>query len=281
MTTLPFEPADITVRSTVAEIVEIYQTQIAHVREAYDILQEAGEKLTQAFGKETSYLEISALPQRCYHADTTLKEVEHDIRARCWRNLIARLGIRKVLSLKRNEELSKRLDEGDKLPDITVPEVFALFETLTANAGDFIKEAIHEVYDLLHVTPGWGTRGNYKTNQRNAFEDIGKKVILCGWVRVAYGREHFEANYYFQEKLRAVDKVFHALDSKQFAEAGYASPLIDAINTAPGGRGHTDYFRFQCYANGNLHLEFTRPDLLKLFNRYANNGTALKSGRIF
>lgn len=31
----------------------------------------------------------------------------------------------------------------------------------------------------------------------------------------------------------------------------------------------------------NLHLEFKRLDLLKEFNRIANDGSALKSGHIF
>ena len=65
-----------------------------------------------------------------------------------------------------------------------------------------------------------------------------------------------------ENELIAVDKVFYALDSKQFPES-YRSPLIDKITTTSinKGTGETEYFKFKCYGNGNLHLEFKRMDL--------------------
>jgi hypothetical protein len=279
MTTLPFEAAEISRRATIQEIVAVYQREIVRIRAAYATLADAGAALTQAFGKETTYSSISALPERCYEADRTRQQVELNIRAACWHNLIDRLGIRRLLSVKRNEELSQRLSEKDKLPEITVQEVYTLFETLTANANDFAREAIVEVYEMLRVHPDWPSGWKYKTNQRHAFEHIGKKVILGGYVEPGYGGG-YRINYYRTDRLRALDKVFHTLDSAPFNEAGYLSPLLDAITTS-SGTGQTTYFRFKCYQNGNLHLEFLRPDLLKRFNQYAADPHALKSGRVF
>ena|SRR5439155_23407886 len=43
--------------------------------------------------------------------------------------------------------------------------------------------------------------------------------------------------------------------------------LIDAIEAAKDGE--TDYFRFKCFRNRNLHLEFKRLDLVAKLNAVA------------
>ena len=43
--------------------------------------------------------------------------------------------------------------------------------------------------------------------------------------------------------------------------------LKAAICASPNGTGETRWFRFRCFRNGNLHLTFTRPDLVHEINR--------------
>jgi len=286
MSTLPFEAAELTNRSTIAEIVKTYETEIQHIRDAYAALERAAGNLTAAFGRESSYSHIDALPRQCHGVESALKEVLGEIKRTCWRNLIDRLGIRRVISLKRAEELESKLRDVDKLPEITVQTVYETLELITANANDFFNETVKEVYRAFHITPHdsdyWHAR-QLKTNLRNATEDLGKKIVSEGTVRLEWGGGSYRVEYGTRsDKLRALDKVFHALDGQPFSDAGYISPLIDAIHTSgPDGKGETPYFKFKCYQNGNLHLEFKRLDLLKEFNRIANDGTALKSGRVF
>lgn len=45
--------------------------------------------------------------------------------------------------------------------------------------------------------------------------------------------------------------------------------LHDTITNSPDGTGKTDYFRFRCCLNGNLHLEFLRLDLVAKLNAVA------------
>jgi len=42
--------------------------------------------------------------------------------------------------------------------------------------------------------------------------------------------------------------------------------LIDAIEAAKDGTGETEYLRFRCFRNRNLHLEFKRLDLVAKLN---------------
>ncbi len=46
----------------------------------------------------------------------------------------------------------------------------------------------------------------------------------------------------------------------------YHGPLYDAITDSSDGTGKTDYFKFRCCINGNLHLEFLKADLVARLN---------------
>jgi hypothetical protein len=66
-----------------------------------------------------------------------------------------------------------------------------------------------------------------------------------------------------------MDQIFHLLDGAGLMRSHHG-PFSAAITTSgPKGTGSTDYFKFRCCKNGNLHLESLREDLLKEFNRRA------------
>ena len=62
--------------------------------------------------------------------------------------------------------------------------------------------------------------------------------------------------------------MFHALDGNGTIKT-HRGPLIDAKEAAKDGTGETDYFRFRCFRNRNLHLEFKRLDLVAKLNAVA------------
>jgi hypothetical protein len=95
---------------------------------------------------------------------------------------------------------------------------------------------------------------------------IGPKVIITCCVS-SYG-----TNHYRDQNLRALDNVFHRPHGK--AAPKYPDDLVTTINQAM--RQHkteieTGYFRCRWYPNGNLHLEFSRLELLKELNRYGGD----------
>jgi hypothetical protein len=78
---------------------------------------------------------------------------------------------------------------------------------------------------------------------------------------------------YRVDELRALDRVFHMLDGQGLVPRSHYGELVDAIEACRGtGEGATKYFRFRMFANGNLHLWFTRADLLLRFNQIAGAG---------
>jgi len=256
-------------RSSIAEKVKAYEEAQEKIRQGYALLTEAQATLKAAFTVAGKYdSDFDVLPdRRSYYVEIgKLPEyVEGQTRRKAWRILYHTLDIDKILSIKRADEIGRKL-ENETLPEITIKNIYEVFETLVQNTNDFANEAVHEVFDWLRPhESGYGSR--YKTNEKNAKFEIGKKVILAWCVENKFGGG-FRTDYTREKNLMALDRVFHLLDGKSFNDKGYRSPLVDAINTG-GATGETDYFRYTCYGNKNLHLEFKRLDLLKEFNAVA------------
>ena len=257
-------------RGSIAEIVRAYEQAMVKIDSAYSMLQEAQEELKAAFNIGTKYdTDFGVLPgrHRNYNDNVDEKSVSQAkdvIKRKAWRQLYVTLEIDRIASIKRRDEISRHLEDGE-LPEITVKNVFELFEALNQNINDFAKESAKEVYDWLRpATDGWEIK-RFKTNQKNAVFELGKKIIKSMMVQNKYGGG-FHTNYYNEKYLIALDKVFHMLDAKSMLEGSYRSPLVDLINTSEGSTVQTDYFFCHMYQNGNLHIEFLRLDLLKSLN---------------
>jgi hypothetical protein len=186
-----------------------------------------------------------------------------------WRQLIERIGARKLLSVKRADELDKNLRDGE-LPEIEVSEIIGFLDGLRLTAKDLVTEAAWEAFDILRPAQ-YEHHKELKTNIKNARFNIGPKVILSWMVESTWGDQNFRVSYNRESALTAVDRVFHALDGIGMP-GGNRCPLVDAINTCKDGHGETEYFRFKCYLNRNLHLEFKRMDLVKRLNQIGGNG---------
>jgi hypothetical protein len=55
-------------------------------------------------------------------------------------------------------------------------------------------------------------------------------------------------------------------------------PLYDAITDSSDGTGETEYFKFKCFKNQNLHVEFKRLDLVARLNAVAG-GARLREAK--
>jgi hypothetical protein len=180
--------------------------------------------------------------------------------------ILDRSGLRKLLSVKAAKEIDEALARGD-VPAITCETVKATLAGHSAKAKDYLRDAVVEVHNWLRP------RSEYKTNSEF---DIGRKVIL-GWaVTTGWKTGSFRVNYHRDANFRALDNVF-ALLAGNPQPTSHNGPLADAICASPSGTGETEFFRFRCFKNGNLHLEFKRMDLIEKLNAIAG-GNALYSG---
>lgn len=269
------ETQELIPRQTLAQMTGAYALACDEIKQACGLMKQARERLESAFGSDHYKFRYpqNAGPE---DGDEILAEFKRD----AWRNMVGRLELRRLMSVKRSKELDEQLDERasyrytsngrsqiEPLPDLTFENVVAMLESTATQVKDFLLEAVDEVFEFLRPH-----RNQYKTNSE--FE-IGRKVIKGWWVRHGYNG-CYQVNYDRQAEVTALDNVFHLLDGKGPIKTHHG-PLSDAIGktTYAEGKGETEYFRFKCFGNCNLHLEFKRLDLLAKLNKIAG-GNRLK-----
>jgi Domain of unknown function (DUF4942) len=259
-------------RDTVAQLIENFEAAVADITQAYNLLHAAKNRLNDSFGMGQRIYSFDVLPHG-YHRGATLSndsldQVMVQIKLDAWRVIMERLELRKLLSIARREELDKQLSEGKGLPDITLENVWGMFESAIANVDRYMEEAVLEVFELLRPP-----KSKYKTNTE--FE-IGKRVILSWHVEPNFSRSGYKVRYSYDSQVTALDNAFLRLDGKGIVKT-YNGPTHQAIELAGSdGLCETDYFKLRCCQNGNLHMEFKRPDLVKRLNAIAGGARLRK-----
>lgn len=269
------ESNEIAIRSSVAELVAAWDQSAAEITAGFKLVHDAQERLKHLFSG-VSYSRFDVRNSRTNAVD--FQNPEHSLEnlsRQVWAALTERLELRKVLSLERLKQLDRQLETGTDLPPLTLDNVNAMLASNLENLEKFAEEKIHEVYEYLRPE-----RSKLKTNEKSVAAGIGSKVILSWAVEKTWSGGGFSVNYHRRDQIRAVDQVFHLLDGQKPANE-YDGALTTAISQQTkngGGLAETQYFRAKCCQNHNLHLEFKRADLVRLFNLVAG-GMRLTAAR--
>ncbi len=267
MTAAPAAPGGPVFERTASYMAREFTEATTEIKRLAHALHAATERLDAAFRTDADAdhyysrfgIELGYDGRRHIDLDDMLKAMER----RAWEVLVDALGIKNVMSVAKRKVFDEQLKSGE-LPPVSEQTILASLLGLTDQAGQFAREAAVEVFDILRPRGHWG--GQYATN--NAFR-VGRRVILPWKVEQKWGGNGFHVNYGREQELTAIDGVFHLLDGKGVMREN-KGPLVMAINaTEKTGRGETEYFRFRCYKNRNLHLEFKRLDLVKQLNGLA------------
>jgi hypothetical protein len=253
---------NVTVRLTIPELVREFDLGMHELKQGIALVTAAQERLQKAFAGPGGSYDLTAFAHHDHSLDFEKKRIR--MRGAAWRYLVSRAEIKKVASIKRAKEIDDMLAKPETLPEITINNVMGWVESLNDQSKQFLEEAAVEVYQWLRPA-----RGDYKTN--NAFK-IGKRVVLTYMIEGTWMGRGLRVRYGSEDRLRALDNVFHLLDGKGLSSS-YAGELADAIpKTAAGEFGETTFFRFRPFRNGNLHLEFKRPDLVQRLNLIGGKG---------
>lgn len=250
---------DVAKRETLTAMIGAYQQATRKVEEAYAILESAQNSLRAVFLDGPGYRFNVNDRNSTEVGKKASDEINAKIKKDAWSVIVNRMELRRLLSIRRRTELDSQIDKGE-LPELTDDNVLALFETSAANVNVYLEEAVHEVFDYLRPP-----QSRFKTNTE--FE-LGKRVILTWQVEKGWNRGKFRVNYHREKHLTALDNAFHMIDGKGPIKS-YHGPLYDAITDSPDGSGQTNYFKFRCCLNGNLHLEFLKPELVAKLNAVA------------
>jgi len=254
--------AELAKRATIAGLVATYRRAVADIESAFASIHAAETSLNDAFSLGNH--RTIRIRDRQHggvsfdNPSSTIEALKRDV----WASIVDRLEIRSMLSVKRAKELDNQLERGE-LPPVTEASVYAFARGYADNLTEIHGEAVREVFDFLRPV-----RSRHKTNSEY---EIGPKAILERMVSSDWST-HYRVNYYRAAQLTALENVFTALDGKGFAHKGYRSDVYNAVESTPldgTGKGATAYFAFRCFKNGNLHVEFRRPDLVARLNQIA------------
>jgi len=260
---------------TVEALCQAYADAQKDMAQGYRLLRRSEKRLAQFINYPNVFPERERMS--LYDGDTgepagkTIEAATKRMRSDMWRYVLQQTRVFEMCSEKQRKDFDKQLADGT-LPELTVPNVYKLVENLGDNLPRMFAEAVVETFRWLKPGFKWD---NYKTN---AGHELGRKVIRSyvmescyrGGMRVMYGRE---------QSVQAMDNVFHMLDGKGVSR--YPGNLLTAMKQAGEvdkvNECETEYFRCKWFKNGNLHIEFTRQDLVDELNRRAGDGS-LKSG---
>ena len=257
------------------EMANVYRDATAKIRELAASLDNETGRIKEAFAAESSYDFGISLHYRS--SSESIDAILHQMKLSAWGAIIEKLNIRRLMSSKRIAELDHALGRGSRnyygqeappdFPEITPENIIAVAQGYIMSATEFLEEAVVEEYEFWRPSRH---RADYK---RNSDWKLNRKIIRPWIVERNYGGG-FRCNYSNGSHVTALDNIFRMLDGKGPVEE-YKGPLSSAIETCPDGKGETEMFKFKCYGNGNLHLEFKRQDLLDLFNSIAGKSDRL------
>lgn len=263
--------------TTAEELASTFQRCTGRIRELITELGEQTDQLRDTFAKVTNrscsdyhfgvslYAESSRYSASAQSADTIIENMKRH----AWAILIDKMEVRRMMSSARQNEMSRTLngESSEPIPEITAETILDVLNGFIASADTFLAEAVREEYEFWKPH-----RETYKTNVKHSdgFTVLGRKVIREYMVENRYGGQ-FDLSYDRQSHVMSLDNIFHLLDGKGIVKE-HCGPLASAIKqSGREGIGETDYFKFKCYKNRNLHLEFKRQDLLDKFNQIAGS----------
>ena len=254
--------------TTPRELIATFADAEARVRQAFAMIDDVETTLGRTFLADSMDRRFNVYVDRNHVAWDNVAWTIDKMRRQAWRVIVQRLELRRVLSIKRWEQMDKALDH-DEVPPITAETVENFVLRWTAEAPKLIEEAIVEVFDWLR--PGEHTqRADYKTNQKNARLEIGERIVLTYMAERGWHGKGWRLNHNRAQHMTALENIFRALDGAGTATPHYQSDIETAIEKAGAdGRWSTKYFEGRCFKNHNLHLRFLRLDLLAEFNRRA------------
>lgn len=252
------------------QLLEEYKGALAKAKTGVSLLHEAKKLMATAFGGKDSVLPQGFTDFSLEDLPRMVQAIETLMRRNFWGYVADKTEIRKIMSIKRRDELDKQIyyDTETLLPEPTEKSVFDFLNSNLGRAKEFAEEAVMEVFNFLRPRK---SVHQFKTNDEFM---IGPKVLRERVMDVAYiARVAFG----YEKHLWAMDNLFRLLDGKPVPK--YPDDLVTTINTAcqqNRDSAENDYARFRWYKKGSMHIEFKRLDLVAKLNEIA--GKALLKG---
>lgn len=231
-------------QATITEICKHRDDAIEHFKAAHELLgkaHQAVDRMTEDYARERDYSkEIADFTRETDHAG--------------WQHIIDKTDFHRLMDTKARNDFTEQSRRDP--PPFTPENVLSTLRALVGDSDKIFRRGLVEAFRQLDR--------RYKSN--SAFK-VRKRMILT----------HMFDQFGFMSHSREsvlidIERVFAVLDGK--GAPGNAG-IVARIRFERQNRGmqpvqsthESDYMKVECFKNGNMHLWFTRPDLLLKVNR--------------
>lgn len=189
-----------------------------------------------------------------FNAEAALASAKEDLDRSIWNNLLDQSGMRDLMDAQAKKEFSENL--AKEVPEATEDNIHATFETLMLQAGDIFLRGLANAFTKL----------DKRFRSHDAFK-VGKVVILERVFSTISGQ--FEHGV-MRDTIVDIERIFAKLEGKQPDPSGLMGAISDSRDQGYEPQQsvtESRYFKIRGWKNGNAHLWFTRPDLVKKVNQ--------------
>lgn len=182
-----------------------------------------------------------------------LETYRREIDASAWWNVYIMSGMDVMMDRTEKEKFAKSLD-GDIAP-FTEENFEATFSALIGDANLIFARGLARTFSDL----------DRRFKSHDGFK-LGSRIILTR-VFDEYGSWNYHSR--MRDTIADIERVFAILDNKQ-PEIGALARAIEKDRKGYNARqseSETEYFRINCFKNGNAHLWFKRDDLVNRANK--------------
>ncbi len=254
---------------SIAEIVETRNNSLRTFTRAYEGVMEARQLGGQALAmlrtassggqfyeqreSRRHYIE-DIIHGRDHDREKTIAAYRHKLDASIWQGLVDKLGLRDMM----DHETKKKWDAGlaEDAPEVTETNILATFEHMIDGSGEMFRAGLANCFSKL----------DRRFKSHDVFK-LGDRIII---ERLFDDWGYYSWSCWANDALIDIERVFAKLDDQAPDPNGLREAIRESREGQRGARqsvAESRYFRVKGFKNGNAHLWFTRPDLVKKVNK--------------
>lgn len=200
------QPDALAPRLSIEEMVRVFAYAERNIRDGFALIEQAEKTLNRTFIMEGSgWVRARDRWDRVNFNDPdgAMREVRRTV----WAQLVERLELRRVMSVKAWEQLQKELRDGEDVPEITHEAVTGMAEGFRAQIPQMLEAAVEEVFNWL--------RPPHSEYKRNSEFEVPRRIVIS-WAVERWSNiwSSWRMNYHREPEFAALERVFLALDGK-------------------------------------------------------------------
>lgn len=255
---------DIALRATISEIcgqrdlaLKTYGEAAAMLERGYALAKEAADIARKAhhgldfYGADHERADsFQRLFGDRFDAEKSVQAARKAVDAKTWMFLRDLTGLDRLMDAEAKKEFDRGL--AQEVPEINEDNVRATMQSLMADSDEIMKRGMANVFSNL----------DRRFRSHDGFK-VGSRIIIDRMFN-----EHGSLTWGSQRDMfMDIERIFSVFDG---VDPSYS--ILDVVQRERGWSAQQSehssrYFKIRCYKNGNCHLWFTRPDLVKKVNK--------------